>query len=394
LGSADDGGMALVYPGEMSLDLVAALALAFPIVEAAPGVEGPCPGYYEDPCEDVAHWDSLQARNADRIPSDGVLVLQGGHDGPWDEDAMANVVVEVTLDAQPIAGTLELGPMGGVLVWRPDAPWTAGATHGFRVTVMDTDGPEPSCMTSSVGHSGDLIVDSEPGAPLEVPVLEVMKSVRSDLDIDLTSLACCEGESPAMVPGWCGFPQYSWDPKVCAPVRGTGFLRVDFTGEPAAEGPAAQQIVYTRKVDGLADLNLFQPQPVFSVVLPGPYCVEIEAHDLASGEITTSGRQCFGEDVAEQLGPQAIEPPEALTCSLQRCAPTEFGWDLERCMPHGPQSGEADTAGQGGGSGCGCVVGGAGDAGLLALIGGARCHSPSAMAGASSKWQKRLRVQT
>jgi len=366
LGSADDGVLALVYPGEMLPDLVAALALAFPIVAAAPGVEGPCPGYYDDPCEDVARWVSLQAHNADKIPSDGVLVLQGAHPGLWDESVTTRVDVQIELDLQPVTGVLELGPVRGVLVWRPDAPWIPGAPYHFSVTATPADDGS-DCGPPTLTASGDLTVDSEPGAPLKVPVLAAEVSVYLNQNIGLDSMACCEGEAPAAHLTNCGYDGVVWDPAVCTSIRGTGFLSVIFTGLPAAEGPAAQQIVYTRKADGLADRSLFEP--VFGVELPGPFCVELEARDLASGKLTTSGRQCFGEDVADKLGSQPIEPPEELTCSLQRCEPTEFGWDLERCMPHEPPTGEADAAGEGEGRGCGCVVSSAGDTGLLALIG-------------------------
>ncbi len=343
-------------------DLLAALALAFPIVDGSPEVAGPCPGYYEDLCEDIARWSSLQAHNAAKIPSDGVLVLQGFHEGPWDEAAATTVEVEVevTLAAQPIAGTLELGPVEGVLVWRPDAPWTPGATYEFSVMVPDTDGPDSYCVRA-FETGGALIVDTEPGAALEVPVLDAVLSTRIYRDIGLASMACCEGEAPALVPGRCGYAILDWDLEVCAPIRGTGYLRVDFTGEPAAEGPAAQQIVYTRKVDGLPDLS--QLRPIFRVELPGPYCVEIEARDLASGELTTTGQLCHGDDIADQLGPQTLAPPETLTCPLRRCEPTDLSWDLERCMPYGPQPDEAAK------SGCDCDVEGAGGTDLLGLIG-------------------------
>ena len=123
--------------------------------------------------------------------------------------------------------------------------------------------------------------------------------------------------------------------------------------------------MYTRKVDGLLDRGLLEPN--FSVELAEPFCVEIEALDLASGTITTSGRQCFGEDVADQLGPKEIDPPETLTCGLQICEPTESSWDLKRCTPHGPQPDEAAGLGETGG--CGCMSGTPGEAGLLVLLG-------------------------
>jgi MYXO-CTERM domain-containing protein len=365
-------------------DLLAALMLAFPIVEPAADVAGPCPGYYEDdPCEEVEHWLALQPHNAAEIPSDGVLVLRGEHRGPWDENVAPKVDVVVEHEFVPVPGTLELAPMEGVLVWRPDAPWIPGATYKFSATAMYVDEAGLSCTLPMLGTGGELVVAGEPGAPLGPPMLAAAARVDFFQDISLTGLACCEGVAPMQFTNTCGDVQLSWDPTMCAPVSGTGSLRVDFTGEPAAKGPAAQQIVYTRKVDGAADLH--QLEPTFSLIGLQPYCVEFAALDLASGKITTSGERCFGDDVADLLGPQTIEPPDALTCPLQQCEVTESSWDLERCMPYGPQpgeaeaetagedtgedTGEADAAGEGGEAGCGCVVSSAGDTGLLALVG-------------------------
>ena len=93
-------------------DLVAALALSFPI----PATELGCPGYYYDPCEAAEFWTTLTPHNAAQIPSDGVLVLQGARHGTWDDGATATVELAVTLDGQPVAGALERSPMPGVLV--------------------------------------------------------------------------------------------------------------------------------------------------------------------------------------------------------------------------------------------------------------------------------------
>ena len=354
------------YPGEMLPDLLAALALAFPIVDGSPGIAGPCPGYYEDPCEDVARWSSLDVYNAAKIPSDGVLVLQGIHQGPWDEAALTKVEIEVTLDAEAIAGTLKLGPVKGVLAWRPDAPWTAGATYEYRVRATNTGGPDVSCASPLAERSGALVIDTEPGAPLRAPVLDAEVSVEITPDVSLESMACCEGEAPTVSYGNCGYAGLDWNPDVCAPISGTGLLKLSFTGVPAAEGPAAQQIVYTRKVDGKPDATLFDP--VFTVNVWEPSCVELEARDLASGKLTTTGRQCFGDDIVDQFGPQILAPPEALTCPLQRCEPTDVSWDLERCMLYEPQPDEPQPD-EPAKTGCDCDLKSAGGPDLLGFLG-------------------------
>lgn len=344
-------------------DLLAALTLAFPIVNGPAGVAHPC-GYedYDDFCEEVEHWFSIEAHNADRIPSDGVLVLSGLHYGSWDTTAVARIDVEVAHDGQPLAGRVEIGPLAGVLVWRPDAPWMPGATYSYHATVMQDDEPAAQCAPDMIEAIGELIVDSEPGAPLGTPVSGAEVRVEVDPSIALTNLACCEGEAPGVVDGYCENEGIFWDVNVCAPIQGTGWLYVSTTVSPAAEGPAADQIVYTRKVDGLPDLR--QLERNFTVELQRPFCIEIEALDLASGVTTKDSRRCFGADVVEQLGPQTIAPPEDLTCPLQRCQTTEGRWDLEHCIPYGPQPAETEAET----TGCGCATS-PHDSRLLALFG-------------------------
>src|SRR5688572_22081604 len=118
------------------------LTLAFPLVltaAALPDEAEACAGYYA-PCDDVEAWLDLAPRNADKIPVDGVLVLQGTYPGVDPDMAIDSIVLEVTLDGQPIAGALETTPHRGTLVWRPTDPWTAGATYQLVGTV--TNGPE------------------------------------------------------------------------------------------------------------------------------------------------------------------------------------------------------------------------------------------------------------
>ena len=81
----------------MDYDKLAALALAFPILAAVttPGVAQACPGGYYDPCEGINFWQDLTAVNAAKIPSDGVLVLQGNHQG---DDAASLPSIELNRD--------------------------------------------------------------------------------------------------------------------------------------------------------------------------------------------------------------------------------------------------------------------------------------------------------
>lgn len=367
----------MLYDVRMSLnmlpdvlpDVLTALALAFPI----PVTDAGCPGYYYDPCDTVEFWSSLTPHNAQQIPSDGVLVLQGARNGSWDDGVLTNIDLTVTLDGQPIAGALELGPAPGVLVWRPEAAWVPGATYELSGSVNNMNPDGVVCAPGSLPIASDVVIADEPGAPFGKPGLSGAPSVLVQPMISLDSLACCEGAAPSSGYGSCyGNDSYlDWDPAECAPLAGVGYLTVEFTGTPAAAGPAAQQIVYTRRINGAWPLSSLDPS--FSFTSDAPFCASLEARDLASGAFTTSASLCFGDQVAEQLGPQDLAAPDTLTCALQQCEVVGGGWNLDNCSPVDP-SPDSGTAGGGeeDDKGCGCSSGASdapGPGALLGLVG-------------------------
>ncbi len=339
------------------------MALSFPIPVADVG----CPGYYYDPCEALEFWSTLAPVNAQQIPSDGVLVLQGARHGGWGDSAIAKVEIAVTLADQPVAGALELSPLPGVLVWRPEAAWVPGATYKLTGSVTNNTSPDGTvCADAKVPIASEVVISADPGAPLGKPGLTGVPTVTVDPIISLATLACCAGASPtANGSGSCGGSYVNFDPAVCAPIKGTGRIAVEFTGTPAAEGPAAQQIVYTQRIAGTVPVSTLDPS--FSVISDAPFCAAIEALDLASGAITTSASLCFGDAVVDQLGPQSLAVPETLTCALQKCSELEGTWDPDNCWPIDPDS---DTAGESDDKGCDCSSGdGPGGAGLLGIVG-------------------------
>jgi MYXO-CTERM domain-containing protein len=315
------------------------LALAFPLVLAAllPDEAEACPGY-TDVCLDVDAWLDLAPRNAEQIPVDGVLVLQGAHVG---DPGIAGIALEVTLDGQPIAGALELTPHPDALVWRPTDPWTAGATYQLAGTVTNPEGSF-ECAAPELPLAADLHIDTVPGAALVAPEFTGETMYSQSSIISFQSLACCEGAPPPTEGyGGCGSTYVGFDPVVCAPTMATGSFNLAVLGQPAADGPAARQIVYTRKVDGVPEGTSLDPGADF-FALQTPICVTFEATDLASGTVTSSDEQCFGEDFADQLGPQPIDPPASFTCSLEQCG-ASGSWDPTMCTPFLPVPGDSDT---------------------------------------------------
>jgi MYXO-CTERM domain-containing protein len=365
----------------MHLDPLAALALAFPILAAAaaPGVAQACPGYY-GPCQGYEFWQDLATLNATKIPSDGVLMLQGTHQGD-DAASLPTIELTVTKDGQPLAGALEATSIHGVLVWRPAGDWEAGATYALAGTVTNVPNND-GCGPPMIVIEDTLTIDVAPGAAIGAVDFVGESVVQSYPQASLSTLACCEGATPSVGYSGCGGPDVYWDPAECAPTQAHGYLTVQITGEPAAAGPVAVQIEYSLMVNG--NLHSISSVPQFSVTSDAPFCALIEAKDLASGVVTMGQKHCFGDAVVDQLGPQVLDPTQTLQCALVQCmtASSTGTWDPMMCTPYDPDmppttsasdsgGGEgSETAGAGeGDKGCGCDAGPGGDAGLLALIG-------------------------
>lgn len=361
----------------------AALTLSIPFSDAA--------GCYEE-CETGEFWFSFAAVNAAKIPTDGVLVLQGAYQGGWDDSALAGVEVAVTLDGQPIAGALERSSAFGVLVWRPQDPWQPGATYQVHAAATQTVPTGYYCAPAELPWDGEAVIDVAPAGQLVAAELTGTPTVQVQPLVTLATLACCEGSAPSLYDGPCG-TYLNWDTEMCAPLVAQGRLVVDFKATPPVDGPAAQQLAYTlTRVGGNSVSQLFGE---FTVSDDEPFCVDFEVEDLASGTVVASPQQCFGDDVADQLGPKDLAVPGTLTCALQQCVPTADGWDLEKCTPLDPEEtpttsdaltdasgesggGESDASsgpdsdsggGETGEKGCACATGVGGDAGLVVVLG-------------------------
>ncbi len=367
----------------MDSEKLVAQALAFPILApilaatVTPAVAQACSTY---DCSRYEHWVDLAVVNVAKIPSDGVIVLQGTHFGE-DLASLPAIELTVTQDGQPIAGALEASSMHGVLVWRPAAPWQTDAA--YAVAGMVTNPEEGAgCGQPTIPIEAMVNIDVAPGVALVPVEFSGVAQVEISPVASLDLLVCCEGTAPSSGYG-CGGPDLYWDAEECAPTLGHGYLTVEISGQAAAAGPTAEQIVYTLKVDGKVETSNRVPQ--FSVSRDAPFCAVIEASYLASGAVTASEEQCFGQDMVKMLGPQVLDLAATLQCVLEQCATADNTWDPMMCVPYDPSqptgsdggdsasdgsgSGSA-TAGEGDGDkGCACAVRPTGDAGLLALVG-------------------------
>lgn len=366
------------------------LYLAFPVLVGSPDAElDACP-YPSDPCTGQDVWTDLAPYNHAKIPSDGVLVLRGNHVGGADVDSLATIELTVTRDGQPIAGALEATSAHGVLVWRPSEPWEPGAAYALTGTVtnMVDDYSYGYCAPDTIPLAADLVIDAAPAEALTAPDMDVTQGVLQTPVIALDGLACCEGAAPSGSYYGCGGLYVNFDPNECAPTLAVGSLQLELTATPAAPAPTAQEVVYTLVVDGAPQLQQLDDPHFVLYGLGAPVCARVVAEDLATGAKVEGEEQCHGQDVADQLGQQALDPAAELGCEVFTCEVVENAWDPMACAPLDPPapttggptegggesegSGEAstgDTAGEDDAKSCACASEPRGDAALLALAG-------------------------
>jgi MYXO-CTERM domain-containing protein len=312
------------------------LALAFPLIAPVlvPDEAEACPYPYD--CDEVPSWSSLMLRNAAKIPSDGVLVLEGLRRG--EGDPLAELTIEVTKDGQPIAGAFETTASRDALVWRPAEPWEPGASYLVEGTVGNS-GVTPYCAIEDDIFGGEVFIDSEPAGELGVPEVTVEMTPPQDLiSISLDTFACCVGaDPPAYHPDYCGGYYLDWDPFTCGPTEATGYFTLILQSSPVADGPVAAEVLYSTVVDGEVALSSFDPTSLELSLnyATEPVCVTIEALDLGTMTKTVSDEQCFGQDFADMLGPKMLVPD--LGCPLEQCAVMDGVWDKDQCTPYGPE---------------------------------------------------------
>lgn len=363
--------------------------LVLPLFAALAPDPATCPGYGE-PCFNQSGWSAVTPLNADKIPTDGVLLLQTSSVGAPDP---ATIELTVTLDGQPIAGAVEGTSAFGVLAWRPSEPWAAGATHHVSASIPGIEVIEFNyydCPEVTIDLDLDIFIDEGPSEALVEPALDVAEQAHIDPIVSLDSLACCvDAQPPTQGLGGCGAGYYTYfDPMQCAPTKGHGYLDLTAMAGPAAGGATAKLVSYQLFADGGAASN---PSfvPSFTLVRDAPTCVSVVATNLATGATSKTKEQCFGAAIADQLGAQELDPAEALNCPLETCTVVGDTWDPNACVPFpsgetGSGSGGSETGtdaatatagetdGDGKLDGCACDARGAGPPGLglsvLALL--------------------------
>lgn len=351
------------------------LVLAFPITAEAPEVLNPCPG---DPCDYLGYdiWTELEPYNATKIPSDGVLVLQGVQPGwPGITPDLDRLSIVVTRDGQPTAGALETTRLYGVLVWRPTEAWVPGATYEYELMVSNGTLAElQGCAPEMLQRSGEIVIDEAPASGLVKPMLTATAEVELSPWINVQDLACCEGAEVSVDEWGCYDPVY--DPDECASTRAYGQLAIELRATPASSGPGADQLIYGLTidhpdVDTIYQWQLGKPEFLHSTDTV-PFCVYIRVEDLASHGTISSNLACVA-GLADELGEQALDPGESLACEPLplNCKDQEDGGQF--CSPSlvhesGSEGSEGESSNAG--PGCACDGGSRGGAGFLVGLAG------------------------
>lgn len=329
-----------------------------------------------DICFNEDFWRSFEPVNAALIPTDGVLVLSGLHSGGGGVTKVDGITLAVTLEGAPVAGTLETAGVPDVLVWRPAAPLSAGAT--YQVTGLVDIPDDLDYCGDDIDLDFEFLVDAGPAVPLEPPSLSTMSSVAIVEEVGFDTLVCCDGTYPEIVILACGpyTDQFGWEPGLCGSKTGTGYLKVSLDIAPKLPISTTAMLGYRLIVDG-------EPQPggtlkpALSLTSLVAVCLEVEVSNLATGEVLVSPAGCVDAEPGEQLGVQSLDPGLVITdCpgALQTCEVDAEGeaWDPAKCTPWPPEGetgtptssdGEgsegsegSDTAGENEGEkGCGCA---------------------------------------
>jgi len=220
-----------------------------------------------------------------------------------------------------------------VLVWRPEAPWVAGATYTV-VTLLDTDGwagamygaPWGSCSTRELEREITIDAAALP-APQAAPIT-VNTDYRVRRSLELDSMVCCDGGLASRGDSGHGScPSVELRGDSCFSRRDHGTMKISYgvDGEGLAPAVAGNLVVRASTPEGEP---YFEPSPV----LDEPTCVRFESLDLARGEVFVEER-CLGAEL--ELGDIEVDPSPAIAKYCEGpayvCEAGNHRWDEDAC---------------------------------------------------------------
>ncbi|PCC72214.1 MYXO-CTERM domain-containing protein [Nannocystis exedens] len=288
----------------------------------------------------------LELVTVEAMPIDGALVWRPVYaDAPSTSFSALSIEAATTVVVTPMGGGPEVpGTVVAVeslraIVWRPAAPLPADALFEVTVTIDNgalsctSDVPKPLEQKFTVGSS------AETTAPLAVPELTGEAVVTVNPQIDFDTLVCCDGAFPTETfIDNCGIG-IEWAQGTCAWREGVGRLDATLSLDPVAVGMASGQVGYVYESSG--GVFAFPPGEAHVAVQTfATMCGQVKAIQLATGEELLGPEVCVGEELADMLGEQAVDPAPALAgCAEQpyTCLVTSDlvprAWDPAACTP-------------------------------------------------------------
>lgn len=346
-------------------------------------------------CSPPQSYLEIEAPTGDPLvsPLEGLIVLEvrgfDAVDGVFEPEADVEVLTD---DDAPVPGQHtwrlihDAGGWGNpdlfLLIWRADAPLTAGTTYRAHVTVKEPDsepgwGPEEATLALTVTPQ-DEALPFDPAAHTLDPDLNPSASLTLDAHWTATSRTCCVATydcvghcSPDFIGDQCAHcwaSDYAWRPVVSSALDlDPRFARRVLYTVTTTASDGASRTAHRLAAD-LLDIDAFFSENADS------YCVSLTATDLLSGEVVESDPWCVNHDAMPELEPRD-EPDHS--GQLSSCAepPDDDGTeddpgddgdeggddDNDDGMGNDDRPGDGNNGGMGGSVGDDGVGGGSGD---------------------------------
>lgn len=272
--------------------------------------------------------------------------------------AALTVTVTPTMGGAALAGEVVAIDALRLLVWRPAAPLEPDTGYEVVVTVDNSGLDYAECGPDGYERMFSVTTGAAVAVPLSVPEVSASAELVSVPSLMPETMVCCDGAIPVDQSGGCG-PSVDWFEGTCAAGSAYRSLAVTASIDPPALAETMGQVGY--HFSG----TVFAPGAT-EVTRPSdePFCGQLTAIHLMTGETMTGPEVCVGEELAGMLGTHAIDPsPELAACVGEpyTCAviygPNGELWDAEDCVPWpegqattgDPTTGEPTTGGGPGG---------------------------------------------
>lgn len=312
--------------------LVPLLALGLLSPRPASACSGPCPSPV---------WWYLAPASGSPIPRDGAVVFEGGRAIDQCLDELAPFLsIEVTRAGVPVPGHVETPEGIDLLVFRPDAPWEAGADYHARVTI-DNEGIDPGagglCSESTLIAELDFAVSDQFSPPLAAPPAPQVTASTGPISNRYEGVVCCPAATPEDDSTAGCYFQISWpDPGSCAYLYEYTYLSIE-PADYVAPSPLHGQLLYDLVVDEVV-IAREHTLASLSAIRGNAGCTSFAVTHLGTGVTTRSTEVCTPPDVAAQLGMHLRDVAAELNCADPLLCGGEYAWDPVQCSAFDPKA--------------------------------------------------------